>query len=173
MVRRSLPSRRRGFCFYFCSRVPHGTYDIHIHATSVKKCRESSKNSWKPQLSVNILRDVRDVKAAGKAIAVFRTLKLERTESKKMSGLTFSVASRRLLNLCRRQPSLTKMTQQQPRQEGGALNNLSLQQPRCLMSSEAVWKLGRLNHVAVATPDLAKTSAFYRDVLGAKVVTSY
>ena len=39
------------------------------------------------------------------------------------------------------------------------------------MSSEAVWKLGRLNHVAVATPDLAKTSAFYRDVLGAKVVT--
>ena len=41
------------------------------------------------------------------------------------------------------------------------------------MSSEAVWKLGRLNHVAVATPDLAKTSAFYRDVLGAKVVTSY
>jgi len=87
-----------------------------------------------------------------------------------MSGLTFSVASRRLLDLCRRQPSLTKMTQQQPaRQEGGALNNLSLQQPRCLMSSEAVWKLGRLNHVAVATPDLAKTSAFYRDVLGAKV----
>merc|ERR1719204_2795463 len=37
------------------------------------------------------------------------------------------------------------------------------------MSSEAIWKLGRLNHVAVATPDLAKTSAFYRDVLGAKV----
>ena len=152
--------------------MTHGTYAINIHATSVKKCRESSKNSWKAQLSVNILRDVRDVKA-GKAIAVFRTLKLERTESKKMSGLTFSVASRRLLNLCRRQPSLTKMTQQQPRQEGGALNNLSLQQPRCLMSSEAVWKLGRLNHVAVATPDLAKTSAFYRDVLGAKVVTSY
>jgi len=32
----------------------------------------------KPQLSVNILRDVRDVKA-GKAIAVFRTLKQART----------------------------------------------------------------------------------------------
>jgi len=30
--------------------------------------------SWKPQLSVNILRDVRDVKA-GKAIAFFSTLK--------------------------------------------------------------------------------------------------
>ena len=38
-----------------------------------------------------------------------------------------------------------------------------------LSSDSPVWKLGRLNHVAVATPDLAKTSGFYRDVLGAKV----
>ena len=29
--------------------------------------------------------------------------------------------------------------------------------------------LGRLNHVALATPDLEKATAFYRDVLGAKV----
>ena len=29
--------------------------------------------------------------------------------------------------------------------------------------------IGRLNHVAIATPDLAKASAIYRDVLGAKV----
>ncbi|XP_012867653.1 PREDICTED: methylmalonyl-CoA epimerase, mitochondrial [Dipodomys ordii] len=32
-----------------------------------------------------------------------------------------------------------------------------------------VWKLGRLNHVAIAVPDLPKTMAFYRDVMGAKV----
>ena len=38
-----------------------------------------------------------------------------------------------------------------------------------MMSSDAVWKLGKLNHVAVATPDLKATSGFYRDVLGAKV----
>lgn len=33
----------------------------------------------------------------------------------------------------------------------------------------SLWKLGRLNHVAVATPDLEKTTALYRDVLGAEV----
>ena len=31
------------------------------------------------------------------------------------------------------------------------------------------WKLGRLNHVAIAVPDLDKAAALYRDVLGAKV----
>jgi len=35
--------------------------------------------------------------------------------------------------------------------------------------SSAIWKLGKLNHVAVATPDLQATSSFYRDVLGARV----
>lgn len=34
---------------------------------------------------------------------------------------------------------------------------------------EAVWKLGRLNHVAIATPDLAKASALYKNVLGAEI----
>ena len=33
----------------------------------------------------------------------------------------------------------------------------------------AVWKLGKLNHVAHAVPDLKASTAFYRDVLQAKV----
>lgn len=33
----------------------------------------------------------------------------------------------------------------------------------------ALWKLGNLNHVAIATPDLEKSTALYRDVLGAEV----
>merc|ERR1711915_698138 len=33
----------------------------------------------------------------------------------------------------------------------------------------ALWKLGRLNHVAIATPDLEKSTALYRDVMGAEV----
>ncbi|XP_014439242.2 methylmalonyl-CoA epimerase, mitochondrial [Tupaia chinensis] len=32
-----------------------------------------------------------------------------------------------------------------------------------------VWNLGRLNHVAIAVPDLGKAAAFYKDVLGAQV----
>lgn len=32
----------------------------------------------------------------------------------------------------------------------------------------AVWKLGRLNHVAIAVPDLDKAKAFYQEVLGAE-----
>eukprot|EP00069_Balaena_mysticetus_P018663 bmy_11613T0 len=32
-----------------------------------------------------------------------------------------------------------------------------------------VWNLGRLNHVAVAVPDLEKAKAFYKNVLGAQV----
>nr|XP_008118154.1 PREDICTED: LOW QUALITY PROTEIN: methylmalonyl-CoA epimerase, mitochondrial [Anolis carolinensis] len=49
--------------------------------------------------------------------------------------------------------------------------------PRALSASAAVsqrtappsWQLGRLNHVAVAVPDLEKAARFYRDVLGARV----
>ena len=33
----------------------------------------------------------------------------------------------------------------------------------------ALWKLGRLNHVAIATSDLPKATALYRDVLGGEV----
>lgn len=32
-----------------------------------------------------------------------------------------------------------------------------------------LWKLGRLNHIAIAVPDLDKATAFYRDVLQATV----
>ncbi|XP_076853024.1 methylmalonyl-CoA epimerase, mitochondrial [Brachyhypopomus gauderio] len=32
-----------------------------------------------------------------------------------------------------------------------------------------LWKLGRLNHVAIAVPDLDKATALYRDVFGARV----
>ena len=32
-----------------------------------------------------------------------------------------------------------------------------------------MWQVGKLNHVAIAVPDLDKASALYRDVLGAKV----
>lgn len=32
-----------------------------------------------------------------------------------------------------------------------------------------LWKLGRLNHIAIAVPDMAKATALYRDVLGATV----
>uniref|UniRef100_A0A8C1Y0A8 Methylmalonyl-CoA epimerase, mitochondrial n=1 Tax=Cyprinus carpio TaxID=7962 RepID=A0A8C1Y0A8_CYPCA len=34
---------------------------------------------------------------------------------------------------------------------------------------QSLWKLGRLNHVAIAVPDLEKATALYRDVLGARV----
>lgn len=33
----------------------------------------------------------------------------------------------------------------------------------------SLWNLGRLNHIAIAVPDMEKATALYRDVLGAKV----
>ncbi|XP_019333334.1 methylmalonyl-CoA epimerase, mitochondrial isoform X5 [Alligator mississippiensis] len=33
----------------------------------------------------------------------------------------------------------------------------------------SLWKLGRLNHVAIAVPDLEKARSLYKDVLGAQV----
>lgn len=36
-----------------------------------------------------------------------------------------------------------------------------------------IWKLGKLNHVAIAVPDIDKATAFYRDILGAKVSEKY
>uniref|UniRef100_A0A8C5L0V8 Methylmalonyl-CoA epimerase, mitochondrial n=1 Tax=Jaculus jaculus TaxID=51337 RepID=A0A8C5L0V8_JACJA len=35
--------------------------------------------------------------------------------------------------------------------------------------ADNVWNLGRLNHVAIAVPDLEKASAFYKNILGAQV----
>eukprot|EP00127_Corallochytrium_limacisporum_P001687 Clim_evm24s77 gene=Clim_evmTU24s77 len=55
----------------------------------------------------------------------------------------------------------------------GALRNSAALASRRTMSTEAVpselWKLGRLNHVAIAVPNMEKATAFYRDILGAKV----
>lgn len=31
------------------------------------------------------------------------------------------------------------------------------------------WKIGKINHIAIATPDLEKSAALYKDILGAKV----
>ncbi|XP_052528326.1 methylmalonyl-CoA epimerase, mitochondrial [Tympanuchus pallidicinctus] len=42
-------------------------------------------------------------------------------------------------------------------------NSVSQNIPSCL------WKLGRLNHVAIAVPDLEKAQSLYKDVLGARV----
>lgn len=34
---------------------------------------------------------------------------------------------------------------------------------------QALWKLGRLNHIAIATPDLAKSASLYKNILGADI----
>ena len=47
---------------------------------------------------------------------------------------------------------------------------LSLTPPTsCPDPSPKDWRLGRLNHVAIAVPDLEKAASLYRDILGAKV----
>ena len=43
---------------------------------------------------------------------------------------------------------------------------------RCLSSASppaSVWSLGRLNHVAIAVPNLEAAPSLYRDMLGATV----
>lgn len=37
------------------------------------------------------------------------------------------------------------------------------------LAQKSLWKLGRLNHVAIAVPNLEKATSLYRDVLGAQV----
>ncbi|XP_021120394.1 methylmalonyl-CoA epimerase, mitochondrial isoform X2 [Heterocephalus glaber] len=44
----------------------------------------------------------------------------------------------------------------------------SMSQSRHQMAGP-VWNLGRLNHVAIAVPDLEKATAFYKNILGAQV----
>jgi len=34
---------------------------------------------------------------------------------------------------------------------------------------EGLWSLGRLNHIAIATPDLAGSSSLYKNILGAEI----
>ncbi|XP_071964405.1 methylmalonyl-CoA epimerase, mitochondrial-like isoform X2 [Antedon mediterranea] len=36
-------------------------------------------------------------------------------------------------------------------------------------TSSRAWKIGRLNHVAIAVPNLEKATSLYRDILGATV----
>ncbi|CAH1796382.1 unnamed protein product, partial [Owenia fusiformis] len=48
----------------------------------------------------------------------------------------------------------------------------TVQQTSCLGTTavnENLWNIGKLNHVAIAVPDLDKATALYRDTLGAKV----
>ena len=59
-------------------------------------------------------------------------------------------------NLTRRLPDVVKLSQI-PRQMSSASPPAS------------VWSLGKLNHVAIAVPDLTQATALYRDMLGASV----
>ncbi|CAJ0940619.1 unnamed protein product [Ranitomeya imitator] len=47
--------------------------------------------------------------------------------------------------------------------------NLSLSKTLVQKNPHALWSLGRLNHVAIAVPDLEKAKSLYQNVLGAKV----
>lgn len=53
-----------------------------------------------------------------------------------------------------------------------AARQLSSSLPVSQSVPPSLWKLGRLNHVAIAVPDLEKATALYRDVLGAQVSTT-
>ncbi|XP_018407780.1 PREDICTED: methylmalonyl-CoA epimerase, mitochondrial [Nanorana parkeri] len=47
--------------------------------------------------------------------------------------------------------------------------NLSSSQTLVQKIPDSLWKLGRLNHVAIAVPDLEKAKSVYQNVLGAHV----
>ncbi|XP_073474966.1 methylmalonyl-CoA epimerase, mitochondrial [Aquarana catesbeiana] len=47
--------------------------------------------------------------------------------------------------------------------------NLSVSQTLVQKITDSLWKLGRLNHVAIAVPDLEKAKSVYQNVLGAQV----
>lgn len=49
------------------------------------------------------------------------------------------------------------------------LRTLSTTTPLRQRIPGSLWKLGKLNHIAIAVPDMEKATALYRDVLGAKV----
>ncbi|XP_071546369.1 ethylmalonyl-CoA/methylmalonyl-CoA epimerase-like [Panulirus ornatus] len=78
--------------------------------------------------------------------------------------MKFVTMMRIALSLTQRAPQLTRIC--------GGIKCLSHSVTAYRASSEVpqtLWKLGRLNHVAIATPDLEKSTALYRDVLGAEV----
>ncbi|POI19726.1 hypothetical protein CIB84_016529 [Bambusicola thoracicus] len=58
---------------------------------------------------------------------------------------------------------LTRLQTSAPKLRTLLSSNSSQSIPSCL------WKLGRLNHVAIAVPDLDKAQSLYKDVLGAQV----
>ncbi|XP_060115884.1 methylmalonyl-CoA epimerase, mitochondrial [Heteronotia binoei] len=49
------------------------------------------------------------------------------------------------------------------------VRTLSVSHPSTQKSPGRLWKLGRLNHIAVAVPDLEKAKFLYKEVLGASV----
>ncbi|XP_054858638.1 methylmalonyl-CoA epimerase, mitochondrial [Eublepharis macularius] len=49
------------------------------------------------------------------------------------------------------------------------VRTLSISHPSAQKSPGSLWKLGRLNHVAIAVPDLEKAKSLYKEVLGAPV----
>ncbi|XP_042326961.1 methylmalonyl-CoA epimerase, mitochondrial isoform X2 [Sceloporus undulatus] len=52
---------------------------------------------------------------------------------------------------------------------GPTARTLSVSATASQKTAPPAWKLGRLNHVAIAVPDLEKATSLYRDILGARV----
>ncbi|KAG8440400.1 hypothetical protein GDO86_006233 [Hymenochirus boettgeri] len=50
-----------------------------------------------------------------------------------------------------------------------AKRNIAFSQPVIQKIGNSLWKLGRLNHVAIAVPDLEKARSLYEIILGAQV----
>ncbi|XP_005097435.1 methylmalonyl-CoA epimerase, mitochondrial [Aplysia californica] len=70
------------------------------------------------------------------------------------------------------QQTLTKLTKFGQR-NGQVLNKIEQTQNFCssvhCLKDNTPWNLGKINHIALVTPDLDKSTALYRDVLGGKV----
>merc|ERR1712136_300112 len=78
------------------------------------------------------------------------------------------------LNVTKRISTVNRSFQNFTETKNGKLESISyIQRPnsRSMCSSNDIWKLGRLNHVAIATPNLTEASKFYKDVLRAKSVS--
>ena len=75
--------------------------------------------------------------------------------------------SRALLRPLFRGIAVTEILPQRMATQNFSMSSNNLASSASVPSS--IWSLGRLNHVAIATPDLQKSITLYRDVLGAKV----
>ena len=49
------------------------------------------------------------------------------------------------------------------------IHNQSGEKPPVIGGDTLAWKLGKINHIAIAVPNIEKSSIFYKDVLGANV----